>query len=59
METTMSDEDQKMLVDFVRACADKHGASDIDIEREFTQIVNGARLIVWGLENSAGDARVD
>lgn len=55
----MTEEDQKMLVDFVRACADKHGVSDLDIECEFNRIVNGARLIVWGLENSVGDARVD
>lgn len=52
----MTDEDQKMLVDFVRACADRNISSfkrsSRNIDREFDQIVNGAKLIIWGLENS-------
>jgi hypothetical protein len=39
MEMIMSDEDQKMLVDFVRACADRNLSSfkrsSRNIEREF------------------------
>lgn len=58
----MSNEDQKTLVDFVRACANRNLSSwgvDRNIEAEFDQIVNGARLIVWGLENALVDVNVD
>jgi hypothetical protein len=59
METIMSDEDQKMLLNFVRACADRNLSSfkrsSRNIEREFDQIVNGAKLIILGLENKLVD----
>lgn len=59
----MKDENIKMLLDFVHACADRDlsswGWPLRSVEAEFDQIVNGARLIVWGLNNPEGVASVD